>query len=250
MKILEQIDLKKSKENQKRSGEVPSGEKTAETIPTDILKKEIDKLKPAETIEPLKDKWEEVSGPYLEKLKVAGRKLKQVGSKWFHDISDKKSVDNTLNPTLPSWTNQYPCLSDVGTLNKTVNDNKIVHYGDNYYFYFFEDKKFFYDEKDNQIGGTWECVSGKLIIKTEDGLQWSLKDQWVKQPSDSTNTSTSDNTTIYKTHGDPYQYKVVDGKWFTKSLENRGIIIPDWISLETNIKATNILDGRFPNARK
>lgn len=103
------------------------------------------------------DKWEEVSGDYLEKLKSAGKKLKQVGNRWYHDISDK--------------------------------------------------------------------ISG-------------------------TNTSTSDNTTIYKTHGDPYQYKVVDGEWFTKSLENRGKIIPDWISLETNIKATNILDGRFPNARK
>ena len=55
---------------------------------------------------------------------------------------------------------------------------------------------------------------------------------------------------IYTTPGDPYQYKVVDCVWFTKSLEQRGKIISDWTSLANNQKAIGILDGRFPDARK
>jgi uncharacterized protein YjbJ (UPF0337 family) len=197
------------------------------------------------------DEWEKVSGDYLEKLKAAGRKLIQSGNKWYHKISDKISGPNTLKSTLPSWTRGYDCLSDVGRINKTGDDNKVVYYGDNHYFYFFKDKAFTYEKKDEpKINGTWECVNGKLIIKTEDGQQWTEEDGWVDQPTGSINTSTSDDTKIYKTYGDPYQYKVVDGEWFTKSLENRGKIIPDWISLADNIKATNILDGRFPEARK
>ena len=255
MKILEQIDLKKSKENQKNSGGVPVGEKTAETIPTDIVKKKtepyLDKLKNAETTVSLKDKWVEVSGPYLDKLKAAGEKVKEVSGKWYHKISDNTTPTKTLNPTLPSWTRGYDCLYDVGFINKTGDDDKVVYYGDNHYFYFFKDKAFTYEKKDEpKINGTWECVNGKLIIKTEDGQQWTEEDGWVDQPTGSINTSTSDDTKIYKTYGDPYQYKVVDGEWFTKSLENRGKIIPDWISLADNIKATNILDGRFPEARK
>jgi hypothetical protein len=55
---------------------------------------------------------------------------------------------------------------------------------------------------------------------------------------------------VYTTPGDPYQYKVVDCVWFTKSLEQRGKIISDWTSLSNNQKAIDILDGRFPDARK
>ena len=55
----------------------------------------------------------------------------------------------------------------------------------------------------------------------------------------------------FTTLGDPYQYKVVDGEWFTKSWKNRGPgrIIKDWISLKKNLKATKILDSRHPDAR-
>ena len=54
----------------------------------------------------------------------------------------------------------------------------------------------------------------------------------------------------YTTPGDPYQYKVVECVWYTKSWKNRGKIIKDWISLANNKKATDILDGRHPDARK
>ena len=235
MIILEQIDLKKSKEKQKQSGEVPPVEK-----------------KTAETVKLPKDKWKEVSGSYLDKLKSAGEEVKQVSGKWYHKISDKvSSTNNNLVSSLPDWTEQYPCLSDIGKVDKTNDENQVVGYGDDVFLFFFKDKTFIYERKDkSQIKGTWGCVSNNLIIKTEDGEQWSKATSWKKQPSGSSNTQVSNGSTIYKTPGDPYQYKVVNGEWFTKSLENRGKIIPDWISLANNVKATNILDSRFPDARK
>jgi hypothetical protein len=53
----------------------------------------------------------------------------------------------------------------------------------------------------------------------------------------------------YTTPGDPYQYKVVNGQWYTKSWKNRGKIIKDWVSLENNPTATAELDKRHPGAR-
>jgi hypothetical protein len=53
----------------------------------------------------------------------------------------------------------------------------------------------------------------------------------------------------YTTPGDPYQYKVVNGQWYTKSWKNRGKIIKDWISLENNPTATTELDRRHPGVR-
>ena len=53
----------------------------------------------------------------------------------------------------------------------------------------------------------------------------------------------------YTTEGDPYQYKVVNGQWYTKSWKNRGKIIKDWVSLENNPTATAELDRRHPGVR-
>lgn len=160
MIILEQIDLNKSKEKQKQTGEVvPVGDKTAETVklPT--------------------DNWKEVSGPYLDKLKSTGEEVKQLGGELYRKIFDKVSNNNNNN-------------QEVNT------------------------------------------------------------DSQKEEPNSSSNTQAPDDTKIYRTPGDPYEYKVVDGQWFTKSFENRGRQIPDWITLSNNVKATNILDSRFPNARK
>ena len=86
-------------------------------------------------------------------------------------------------------------------------------------------------------------------------------------PTTGTTTTTTGTTTLttgttvqtdfpldpnaFTTLGDPYQYKVVDGEWFTKSWKNRGPgrIIRDWKSLKNNLKATKILDSRHPDAR-
>lgn len=57
------------------------------------------------------------------------------------------------------------------------------------------------------------------------------------------------NTEIYTNPGDPYQYKVVNGVWYTKGSRKDGTgNIPEWTSLENNQKATEILNKSHPNA--
>lgn len=57
---------------------------------------------------------------------------------------------------------------------------------------------------------------------------------------------------IYTFKGDPYDYKVINGEWWTigvRSSEARSKV-PDWKSLASNALATGILDKRQPGVRK
>lgn len=89
------------------------------------------------------------------------------------------------------------------------------------------------------IGGIW--YSYDKLAK-----MFGIKDRGVEMIPKSKKPSV--NPTIYKTQGDPYQYKFENGQWYTKSLEQRGTIISDWKSLKDNKKATDILNNRFPEA--
>ena len=47
--------------------------------------------------------------------------------------------------------------------------------------------------------------------------------------------------------GDPYQYKFVEGQWWSKGLLPAGVAkLPNWVSLKNNSKATDILNKRYP----
>jgi hypothetical protein len=96
----------------------------------------------------------------------------------------------TQTSGLPTWTTNYPCLSDRGTIKKTTLDNQVKYQssdGDNQFFF----KSFYYqyNKKDGQrIRGTWECRNGTLFIKTDDGDQWQKSTGWVAQPRTNTNS--------------------------------------------------------------
>jgi hypothetical protein len=105
----------------------------------------------------------------------------------------------------------------------------------------------------------WGAVGGLSalavwwLIANWDGDENIVPDDIPKTDEDLTDTDGGDfplEDGAYTTPGDPYQYKVVKCIWQTKSWKNRGKIIKDWISLENNKKATDILDGRHPDARK
>jgi hypothetical protein len=100
-------------------------------------------------------------------------------------------------------------------------------------------------------GWNWKNIikNAALIGVTAAACWWLFHGSDDEVPTDIPPTPPKEDGT-YTTPGDPYQYKVVDCVWFTKSLENRGKIIKDWTSLANNKKATNILDGRHPDARK
>jgi len=53
----------------------------------------------------------------------------------------------------------------------------------------------------------------------------------------------------FSTPGDPFQYRVRNGEWETKSWKKYRIMIDDWRSLKDNQAATQELDRRHPGAR-
>lgn len=62
--------------------------------------------------------------------------------------------------------------------------------------YFWNDKTFmFVYANGEKLGGTWSCEGNDLLIKTNDGEQWTLSTQWIKQPSKSINPSVNYQTT-------------------------------------------------------
>jgi len=106
-------------------------------------------------------------------------------------------------------------------------------------------------------GGVYAIIQ---TMKEEDTLTETPEGTPKEAPIEDGNTGGGDGNTgggeyqpkedgAYTTSGDPYQYKVVNGQWFTKSWKNKGKIIKDWISLENNPTATGILDTRHPGVR-
>ena len=62
----------------------------------------------------------------------------------------------------------------------------------------------------------------------------------ITKPLPQQSTSGSDGVIYKEERGDPYEYKLIDGIWWT-----RGPEIPEWSSLETNKEANDILDARY-----
>ena len=63
----------------------------------------------------------------------------------------------------------------------------------------------------------------------------------IVKPYPGKSTEMQDGTVVYKEErGDPYEYKLIDGIWWTK-----GPRIPEWKSLVDNKEANDILDARY-----
>jgi hypothetical protein len=105
------------------------------------------------------------------------------GKQWTKEKGwvDTPITTNTQTSGLPAWTNDYPCLSNYGTIKKTTDPKIVVNIENTDKHYFYQDKSFLYQyANNNRVKGTWNCVDGKLLIKTDDGEQWTEKDGWVK----------------------------------------------------------------------
>jgi hypothetical protein len=195
---------------------------------------------------------------------------------------NKKSIKEQspipiIKTQLPTWTNNYPCLlqNNLGTLKKTSSDNVVVivfgNDGDKIFFWLNERCMIEYSNG-TKLMGDWSCKDSNYVLKTPSSLYIQFVngdvydgDKFVKA-DDAQNTKVieklkTDDTTktggeyqpkedgAYTTPGDPYQYKVVNGQWYTKSWKNREKIIKDWVSLENNPTATAELDRRHSGAR-
>ena len=116
-------------------------------------------------------------------------------------------MDKTTTQTsgLPTWTNNYPCLSDIGTLKKTTLDGQVLdsqviyqyEEGDNIYF----NKDFTYTYKyknGNRDFGKWSCKSNGLYLDDNDvnGKTWTKDTGWVEKTTTNTGGSTNSGSTI------------------------------------------------------
>jgi hypothetical protein len=106
------------------------------------------------------------------------------------------------------------------------------------------------------IGDRTEYTKGERGIDLNHVYLWRLNPGDASGSSGATNLKVSpelsitqmggdDTSKIYKEpKGDPYEYKVVNGLWWT-----RGKMIKDWKCLQMNRKANEILDARYPGVR-
>lgn len=98
---------------------------------------------------------------------------------------------------LPDW---GKCIGDsiVGA-NVTKDENGL----DIVFSLFGKSKGYFWDdgafmfvyENGNKVAGKWSCENNKLLIKTDDGEQWTSSTQWITQPSKYINPSVNNSTT-------------------------------------------------------
>ena len=98
---------------------------------------------------------------------------------------------------LPTWAK---CIGDsIEVVNVTKDENglEIVFspFGKSK-GYFWNDGAFMYVyENGNKVAGKWSCDKNKLLIRTEDGDQWTPSTQWITQPSKYINPSVHNSTT-------------------------------------------------------
>jgi hypothetical protein len=190
------------------------------------------------------------------------------------ELGDYKTYENTLsNPTTPSLPIWVPdCLKNNFDNLQPTNDNpptQVIRTLTKSKWYFENPidgkNRFIYKElsNDENIYGTWECQSdGNVLIKTNDGEQYSTKDkEWVKQPSTSSSTTqkklgtiirpdnpeVSDIKFTYEYPGDKnWRYGVKNGEWYARNRTTQNVfnisIVPEFSGSVANLKQ------KFPDA--
>jgi len=180
----------------------------------------------------VKDLWKK-----LIKNRDYTKTLKDFYTKYVCDLSWAKKTTycggsgSGGNTTTSSWDN-YPCVVELAK-SKGVSADKNNAYTINGFKYYSNGRKI--DTKG--VKSNFTCNDPEFIKSIGSGSH--------NGGGSSSSNENSVSNGIYTTKGDPYQYKIVNCVWYTK-----GKSITDWKSLEDNQKATDILDERFPNARK
>jgi hypothetical protein len=194
------------------------------------------------------DDWRPIKKEFVDEKKKKGYIVKQdKKGNYYSSVNVKKTNTTTPNPTqtLPEWINNFTCLKNYkgGKLTPaekdpnwvreiTSNGNTLWYNKEGLFEYVFTNG--------NVDKGKWEC-DGDYVKVTMDNGETMVKNKWYYKLEPNT----------YTFSGDPYQYKVVNNQWHTKSWR-QGLKkdIEKWKSLKNNLDATKILDERHPEARK
>lgn len=218
----------------------------------------------ADTDSPPGDNWEMISTKDKDKYpKFTVKK----GTDGYYYKTIKETPTDSPETTSDASMDVFKCLFNTSSEIKKrglAKNYVVANELESETWLFWRDMTFSIKKKNDFNGkslykGTWKCTSNSsYVINTDDGgIFNSETEQWTETTSDQEKPEEPKKPDFpldpkaLTTLGDPYQYKVVDGEWFTKSWKNRGTgrIIKDWISLKNNLKATKILDSRHPDAR-
>lgn len=172
--------------------------------------------------------------------------------KKYADDFKKRYGKNTI--TFSDWAK---CLEPLTGMSK-VKDKDVYRRtfvnGDKLFFSKGGKLQYFY-KNGTKEDGTWECNGENgYLAELSNGQKWDGS-KWNKNKNSSGGSNTGGGeyqpleSGAYTWKGDPYQYKVVNGQWHTKSWKNRGEIIQNWTSLANNQTATSRLDKRHPGVR-
>jgi hypothetical protein len=229
-----------------------------------ILEQNIEQRIDSDTVDPSEDKanWKMIATKDKDNYPGYTVKKSEINGYYYKSV---KKTNSAGTPTNNSG-DFLPCAKKKGEVKKTPNGVEVIKY-----------KTTVWDKpdiqlyaKDNRfmvIGGKYKNKKGNYKCSKSGGILLELDKTNTPTPTTGTTTPTTGTTTptngttvqpdfpldpkAFTTSGDPYQYIVVDGEWFTKSWKNRGPgrIIKDWKPLKNNLKATKELDRRHPKAR-
>lgn len=203
---------------------------------------------------------------YIKKKKDSSNFDVQIIKKDGKDVYQyRKKTQSTSDPKpLPSWTPD--CLKNTwgDKLKPTSPPSQVYLVVESSKWYFEEPKnnknRFIYIDGTTKVYGTWECQSdGSVLIKADDGTQYSSKDKkWVDQPSNTVQTQTKPKGNplkpedysgiefVYKYPNDKnYIYGVKDNDWYAKNINNRKVFN---ISKDEFQYSVDELNKKFPDA--
>lgn len=194
------------------------------------------------------------------------------------DIDDSKWAEGKIEATWEQWLVKFPCLKKMFPNAVPKKDDQGFTYFENkqpsnkVIFRMYSDGEIWTDTGDN-TNKRWSCAprGGKIIIESLSKKKLYEQLQIDPDTGGGTQTPTQGETQTptptqgdtpprpnkvydlesgsYTTPGDPYQYRVKNGQWETKSWKRARIMIDDWKSLKDNDAATKELDRRHPGAR-
>ena len=115
-------------------------------------------------------------------LKERLNEQKALNNPFKEKLDVLKTKTQNLLSGLPSWTKNYPCLSDRGQIVKTTSDDVVAFIGKESKQYFYKNMNYLYKGKKDRKG-KWSCNNGKLYIEDNDadGKTWTKDTGWVEK---------------------------------------------------------------------
>jgi hypothetical protein len=147
-----------------------------------------------------------------------------------------------IQPGLPAWVNDYPCLlkNNLGTPIRTDREEVQINVSNNDYIVFSKEKKCVYVfGNGTMVNGSWSCKDGKLYIKYDDGKEYDDSKQPSKSAPNTTQKPAPNTTQKPASNSSQLPPELKDVKDFQ-----------DWLDINAKEWATGYKDGKLSQGAK